>query len=585
MSFPDRVTRPALGNGRAGRLPRSPRSSLALAAVPALGALSLAVVILLTTRAQLVDRAISTASQHATVMASHAEQNFNAVHVLLEVLATDLHGHDLHAISEDAGREMLRTRMSGALAQVRNMSIFDAEGAQLFLSTEPIGGLINVADRDYYRQLKGGATNAASGPYIGRNTNLPTFALAHRIDDDRGEMSGLAHAAIRPDFLEPFCLAVRPAAELQTALVSDSGQVVATCDRGNPFVTRKVEDLPQFQPADLLWAGLPGVRVERRLDRYPLRVVVSLSGRGIAHAWRWELLSACLSAGLVLAISAVVIVTVFGYYRRSYARTGRELGLLERRVAERTRELQEAKQVAERANLAKSRFLAAASHDLRQPFQAMTLYKDVLDAKLTDPGQRRVLAALASSMEAGQDLLNALLDISTLEAGVTTPQVTFCNLGEILQSVAAEFIEQATKVGLQFTVVPSSAIVATDPVLFRRMIRNLLVNALKYTTRGRVLLGVRRQGGGVVRVEVWDTGPGIPADKEADIWEEFVQLHNPERDRQNGLGLGLAIVARTGRLLNHPVGLESWPGRGSVFRLWCGGPRTALPRGPSEFHI
>ena len=133
--------------------------------------------------------------------------------------------------------------------------------------------------------------------------------------------------------------------------------------------------------------------------------------------------------------------------------------------------------------------------------------------------------------------------------------------------MAAEFVEQAKKKGLRLSFVPCSAMVATDSVLFLRMIRNLMTNALKYTTKGLILLGVRRLHGGIVRVEVWDTGPGIPADKEAEIWDEFTQLHNAEQDRSKGLGLGLAIVAKTGHLLDHTVSMRSWPGRGSVFRI------------------
>jgi len=539
-------------------------TTIVLAAIPALGALSLAAIILFSARELLVKTAVSTAAQHARVMASHTEQSFKAVQVLLEVLAVDLRGRDLHAIPESRGREMLRTRMSGALAQVRNMSIMDGEGRQLFLSTDTIVGKVGVADRDYFRLLRDGARSSASGPYVGRNTGRPTFALAQRIDDSAGAMAGAAHAAIQPEFFAQFCLAVRPVAEIHAALVSASGQVVASCDRDNPFVTLRLADLPQFQPTALPLSALPAVLVEQWLEAYPLRVVVALSGRDIARAWRWEVLLACLSAALVLAVSATIVVTVFGRFRDATLRTAREVDLLERLVAERTVELEDAKHAAEAADRAKSRFLAAASHDLRQPFQAMMLYKDILDGRLTQPDHRKVLAGLSTAMEGGQELLNALLHISTLEAGVVDLRVAPVPLSDVLGALAGEFADQAAQRGLRLSMVPCSAVVVTDPVLFRRMIRNLLVNALKYTTRGRVLLGARRCGG-AVRVEVWDTGPGIPADRQEEIWEEFSQLHNPERDRAKGLGLGLAIVARTGQLLRHRVSVRSWPGRGSVF--------------------
>jgi signal transduction histidine kinase len=237
---------------------------------------------------------------------------------------------------------------------------------------------------------------------------------------------------------------------------------------------------------------------------------------------------------------------------------------LEARVRERTAELEAAKQQAERASATKSRFLAAASHDLRQPFQAMELYREVLDARLTETGQRQALASLGAAMAGGRDLLNALLHVSTLEAGVTVPVVEAVDLRPLLSGLADEFATLAQRQGLGFRFVPCTATILTDRMLFTRMVRNLLTNALRYTAEGCVLMGCRRCGERV-RIEVWDTGPGIPPERQAEIWEEFTQLGNAERDRSKGLGLGLAIVARTGKLLGHPVGLHSQPGKGSVF--------------------
>lgn len=262
---------------------------------------------------------------------------------------------------------------------------------------------------------------------------------------------------------------------------------------------------------------------------------------------------------LISLVTAILLWPLLPVALRARTRTE-----LEREVADRTAELEQAKLVAERANEAKSRFLAAASHDLRQPFQAMELYHHVLEGRLTDPESRQVVVALGSALAGGRDLLNALLHISTLEAGVTVPHLVDVDMRETLSTLADEFINQAERQGLRFRVLPCSAVVSTDPVLFTRMVRNLLVNALRYTQSGGVLLGCRRVPGHI-RVEVWDTGPGIPPERQAEIWEEFTQLGNPERDRTQGLGLGLAIVARTGKLLNHRVGGRSRLGKGSVF--------------------
>ena len=229
-------------------------------------------------------------------------------------------------------------------------------------------------------------------------------------------------------------------------------------------------------------------------------------------------------------------------------------------------EAETARAQAEGANLAKSRFLAAASHDLRQPFQAMRLFQHLLMERLADPELRKIATKMDEAMAAGEELLKALLDVSTLEAGTVQPRLATVALGDMLRRLADEFEPQAAAKGLGFRVVPCAAATRSDPVLLERMVRNLLSNALRYTERGRILLGCRRQGD-ALWIEVWDTGVGIAADKLGVIFEDFVQLCNPERDRTRGLGLGLSVVERTARLLGHDVSVRSQPGRGSVFAL------------------
>lgn len=230
------------------------------------------------------------------------------------------------------------------------------------------------------------------------------------------------------------------------------------------------------------------------------------------------------------------------------------------------RELEAARAAAEDANRAKSRFLAAASHDLRQPFQAMHLFLHLLEMKLTSQDQRDLARKLAEALETGEQLLNALLDISALESGMVTPSIGEVPLGRLLRRLAEEFEPQAVEKGLALRFVDTTAVVRSDPVLLDRMLRNLIGNALRHSNSGTVLLGSRRCGG-TVRIEVWDTGPGIPPEKLEAVFQEFVQLHEGARDRRQGLGLGLSIVKRTGKLLNHPVGLRSIPGKGSCFSV------------------
>ncbi len=230
-------------------------------------------------------------------------------------------------------------------------------------------------------------------------------------------------------------------------------------------------------------------------------------------------------------------------------------------------QLAAARERAERANVAKSRFLAAASHDLRQPFQAMTLFQELLTQRLQDPTNKRLIANLAESIRAGQDLLNALLDVSTLDAGIIKPRMGPVHLGQVLDALECEFAAQVAERKMTLRVIGCSLVADTDETLLARMVRNLIINALKYGAEGgHILVGCRRHGA-AVRLMVVDDGPGIPADKYDEIFEEFTQLNNPERDRKKGLGLGLAIVARMARLLGHRVGVESRLGKGAAFYI------------------
>lgn len=222
------------------------------------------------------------------------------------------------------------------------------------------------------------------------------------------------------------------------------------------------------------------------------------------------------------------------------------------------------KNEAERANVAKSRFLAAASHDLRQPMHALGLFVETLRSQISTREGRRLLTSIEASIDAMDGLFNALLDISRLDAGVVRPNISVFMIDHLLARLKNEFLPQAAAKGLMFSVVRSSLVISSDYVLLERILGNLLSNALRYTTCGRVLIGCRRRGQHVC-VEVWDTGPGIPAERRQDIFHEFVQLGNPERDRSKGLGLGLAIVERTARLLNHEIRMDSRVGRGSRF--------------------
>ncbi len=236
-------------------------------------------------------------------------------------------------------------------------------------------------------------------------------------------------------------------------------------------------------------------------------------------------------------------------------------------------DLQRQKAVAEEANRAKSSFLAAASHDLRQPIHALGLFVGALrGVKMPKEGER-LLDQIELSAGAMDDLFTALLDISRLDAGAVEVYRRGIALQPILERVFRDHAAAAGAKGILLRQVPCAAVIYTDPVLLERILRNLIANAVRHTASGKVLVGCRRRGK-MLAVQVWDTGPGIAEADRQRIFEEYVQLGNPERDRAKGLGLGLAIVRRLSGLLNCELALRSWPGQGSCFEIFLPRART-----------
>ena len=231
---------------------------------------------------------------------------------------------------------------------------------------------------------------------------------------------------------------------------------------------------------------------------------------------------------------------------------------LERKVEERTHQL-------ELANLAKSRFLAVASHDLRQPLHALGLFVAQLRTAATASEQARIVARIDTAIATMNELFKALLDISRLDAGALAPNVTEFPVIKLLERVDATFAGAAADAGLHLRVVPNSAWVRSDFVLLEQVLLNLVSNAVRYTAKGGVLIGCRKRGEQLC-IEVWDTGPGIPADERRRIFREFYRLDDMQGDRK-GLGLGLAIVDRLCRLLGHSLELASAVGSGSRFAV------------------
>ena len=248
---------------------------------------------------------------------------------------------------------------------------------------------------------------------------------------------------------------------------------------------------------------------------------------------------------------------------------------LEERINAATRELTVQKDAAEEATRAKSRFIAAASHDLRQPLHAIGLFSSALQRRVEGPELRAVADDLANAVGVMDRLFSSLLDISRLDAGTLSPSPRAFRLDRLFAQIAAEYAEAAAQKNLRLRVARTNAVVVSDELLLHRILTNLVGNAIRYTHGGGVLIGCRPREG-AIQIEVRDSGIGIAAEKHRDIFLEFYRIGDPGGNGAMGLGLGLAIVSRLASLLGTGVRVRSAPGRGSTFSL-------CLPRGRTEF--
>ena len=266
-----------------------------------------------------------------------------------------------------------------------------------------------------------------------------------------------------------------------------------------------------------------------------------------------------------LTLMGVVFVSAFSALAWRFNVNLNASLLLRFRNLDLVEDLQRQRNLAEQANIAKSRFLAAASHDLRQPVHALGMFVSALRGREMDAEAARLVEHLDGSVEALDSLFVALLDISRLDAGIVESHLESFAVQPMLERICADHAGEAAAKGVRLVLHRCAAHVHSDPILVERVVRNIVANAVRYTRRGRVVVGCRR--GQRLSIQVWDTGPGIAREQQDRVFEEFFQLDNPERDREKGLGLGLAIVRRLSLLLDCPVTLNSEPGKGSVFRI------------------
>jgi len=269
---------------------------------------------------------------------------------------------------------------------------------------------------------------------------------------------------------------------------------------------------------------------------------------------------------LTLGVLGIIYVVAISSFNIKINRSLKETIRLRFENQDLVNQLREQKKEADNANKAKSKFLAAASHDLRQPLYALTLFTSTLDEVIRYPEVRRVVQQIMTSVASMKNLFNALLDISQLDAGVIELEKSNFLLQPLFHKLANDFNPQAAAKGLSILWPSSHVAIHSDRDLFEQILRNLLANAVRYTDQGSISVSCKGENDEWV-ISITDTGLGIAEENQKGIFEEFNQLGNRERDRQKGLGLGLAIVKRSAQLLEHPIALLSQPGQGSTFSI------------------
>lgn len=375
--------------------------------------------------------------------------------------------------------------------------------------------------------------------------------------------------------------------ELLATMMENITQGISVVDENMRLVAWNRRYLEMFQyPADMVYVGRPIADLIRynaergecgpgSVDEH-VRKRISYMSAGSAHTFERERVDGSVIEMRGQPIPGGGFVTTFTdvtHFKRTETALAEAKQVLEQRVEQRTAELrvalteqESAKQQAVEANISKTRFIAAASHDLLQPMNAARLFVAAMQQSDNVYEFKELVQQVDSSLRGAEELLSALLEISRLDAGALLPTITHVSLGHLFTSLHSQYSPLAEKRGLELHVVHTNVYVSSDQQWLRRILQNLVSNALRYTREGRVILGLRREGKNI-RVEIWDTGPGIPPSKQQQIFEEFHRGGEASPWGEKGMGLGLAIVDRMSRLLGHTVNVRSVPGHGSVFSV------------------
>ncbi|WP_247894353.1 hybrid sensor histidine kinase/response regulator [Azospirillum sp. B510] len=560
------------------RIASSPRLLVAVlcAVLALLGTASWAAVTTLDYRDTL-ERAEEDARQGAVLFDSNAHGLLESSVGLLERVADRMDGHGLDSWTERSLAEAMAVESNGRLTLLGADGSLRYGSAVAFAAPETADGLslllrpvASEEDRDIL-------------PAFGHMAGRPAILLVRRIRTAAGVFDGAVVVGLPVSVLTPVRNAFGDGTARSVGLYRPDGVRLAGAGSAS------LDALPRLDPGairvEMDWrgGGAPSVLGLKRMGPLPILSAVMIPRAVVLAPWyvRMERGLFVVVAG-VAALAGLSFMGATSLRREALAHqalTQANVQLeqanaqLEERVEERTAalsalnvKLSRALEEKERANQAKGRFLSAANHDLRQPFQALRLFHHILMERLADPRDHGIAEKMGEALDAGERLLHALLEVATLDAGVVRPQLADVPVSAVLEELVGEFHGMATEKGLSLRAIPSRMVVRTDRMLLIRMLGDLVRNAIRFTDEGRVTIGCRRHGRWL-RIEVWDTGTGIPAEQLDNIFEDFVQLGNPERDRRQGLGLGLAKVRRKAALLGHAVEVRSLQGRGSVFAI------------------
>jgi signal transduction histidine kinase len=521
------------------------------------------------------------------MLAEHTARALEALDILLREMATDLgNNHDWRTWDPNRGWEYVTRHHSRALPQLRDLAIFDQRGEQRFISTYFPTPPLNLSAQPYFGELirsrQGVSVGTISADISGQQYS---YALARRIENTKHQFTGFTYATLETAYLQEFCWPNRLADDFETVVINSRNEIIASCRPlefsansgiiGKPatatlYAGRLLDPLPEqgFHRANGLLVSL--ARVPGFAD---LRVLTVLPEETLLGEWRKRLVELGILSTLVTSLLLAGGLVV----RHQVRDLGEATSLLKdshetlaARVAQATAELSAQKDAAELANTAKSRFLAAASHDLRQPLHALSLFVADLQRK-TRSGANTDLPLLAEQITASTsvlgELLNSLLDISRLDIAGISPQLQHFELNLLFKQLHQFFQRTAVdrNIGLHFR--PTEFWADSDPVVLERILANLISNALRYTQPGGNVLVAARKRGDFIRIDVRDNGPGIAVEHQSAIFTEFYQVGNQAREQKKGLGLGLSIVDRLARSLKAGIDLRSEPGGGSCFSV------------------